>query len=225
MRIHVGNLWVKPIAREQLRAFRTTRLAVGAGSAETFYLLAHANQRVKSAHALRHHRDAVTAQRGKTARVLKFAVIPNLALHLSIRLENAHDRVGKERLARTRRAHNRDDLACVDGKTQAVQRLHALLLRAEKALPLVIHAERNGEILNLKQMVTVLVMRSGRMRMMMVTLGVSMSLVMRRSLLAHPFDSAVRKLGAGINVLHGSLPLRRMRIDELAKPRTSEIEQ
>ena len=113
----------------------------------------------------------------------------------------------------------------MDGKTQAVQRLHALLLRTEKTLPLVVHTERNGEVLNLKQMVTVLVMRSGRMRMMMVTLGISMSLVMRENLLAHPFDSAVRKLGAGINVLHGSLPLRRMRIDELAKPRTSEIEQ
>ena len=74
-------------------------------------------------------------------------------------------------------------------------------------------------------MMTVLMMRSGRMRVVMMALGISMSLVMRSNLPARPFNGTARELGAGITVLHGSLPLRRVRINELAKPRTGEIEQ
>ena len=225
MRIKARNLGTEPVALEQLLAARFA-LGLRQRVREAFDLFPHAHHGVQMAHALRHERQSVPAQRAQAFRIHALAVEPDASRHRSVRLEQSQHRIGEKRLARARCAHHSHDLARVDGDTQPVEHLDIALLRLEVRRILVVHAKAHVQILDLQKVVPAVMVRRRRMCVMMVQLR-----ILVRGLLVSDRSSLVRRSrlrSRAVVCILQHLPhlfLRRMRVNELSQTLTSHIEE
>ena len=161
------DLGTEPVALEQLLAARFA-LGLRQRVREAFDLFPHAHHGIQMAHALRHERQPVPAQRAQAFRIHALAVEPDAPPHRSVRLEQPQHRIGEKRLARARCAHHSHDLARVDGDAQPVEHLDIALLRLEVRRVLVVHAKAHVQILDLQKVVPAVMVRGRGVRMMMV---------------------------------------------------------
>ena len=178
------------------------------------------------AHALRHERQPVPAQRAQAFRIHALAVEPDAPPHRSVRLEQPQHRIGEKRLARTRCAYHSHDLARVDGDAQPVEHLDIALLRLEVRRVPVVHAKAHVQILDLQKVVPAVMVRRCRVCVMMMRLS-----ILVRGLLVSDRGSLVRRShlrSCAVVCILQHLPhlfLRRMRVEELSQALTSHIEE
>ena len=203
VRIQARHLGVQPVTLEQLLP---TRAALGLRQPvrEPFHLLAHAHHGVKVAHALRHQRQPVPAQRRKPRRVHALPIEPDAARYGGVRLEQPEHGIGQKRFARPRCAHHGHHLARVHRDAEVVQHLDVTLLGAEERLRFVIHAEAHAQVFHLQQMVPSRMMRVGCMRMMMMHLRIFVRRGFVRCVLVRAFGRKVARTFQRREVLCGA---------------------
>ena len=225
MRVKARNLGTEPVALEQLLAARFA-LGLRQRVREAFDLFPHAHHGIQMAHALRHKRQPVSAQRAQTLRVFALAVEPDAPPHRGVRLEQPQHRIGEKRLARARCAHHGHDFTCMDGDAQPVKHLNIALLRLKVRRVLVVHAKAHAQVLDLQKVVPTIMVRGRGVRVMMVQLC-----ILVRGLLVRERGNLVLRSRLHNRVVVCILQhpphlfLRRMRVNELSQALTSHIEE